>query len=75
MYIRSKSDYQILDSATDRYDPMKKQGKRTKKKHLSIESFRKIIHKQGMWRVYKHTINDKDDDVYKETLHAATHAV
>ena len=35
--------------------PMKKQGKRSKKKHLSKEAFRKIRHKQNMWRVYKHT--------------------
>ena len=34
-----------LDSAIDRYVPMKKQGKRCKKKHLSKEAFRKIINK------------------------------
>ena len=34
---------------------MKKQGKRSKKKHLSKEAFRKIRYKQNMWRVYKHT--------------------
>ena len=44
-----------LDSAIDRYVPMKKQGKRSKKKHLSKEAFRKIRYKQAMWRVYKHT--------------------
>ena len=31
-----------LDNAIDRYVPMKKQGKRTKKKHLSKDAFRKI---------------------------------
>ena len=31
-----------LDSAIDSYVPMKKQGKRSKKKHLSKEAFRKI---------------------------------
>ena len=51
---------------------MKKQGKRSKKKHLSKEAFRKIIHKQNMWRVYKHTGKDNDYEVYKEALHAAT---
>ena len=35
-----------LDSAIDRYVPMKKQGKRSKKKHLSKEAFRKIRHKK-----------------------------
>ena len=34
-----------LDSAIDSYFPMKKQGKRSKKKHLSKEAFRKIRHK------------------------------
>ena len=37
-----------LDSATDSFVPMKKQGKRSKKKHLSKEAFRKIRHKQNM---------------------------
>ena len=34
-----------LHSAIDSYVPMKKQGKRSKKKHLSKEAFRKIRHK------------------------------
>ena len=41
---------------------MKKQGKRSKKKHLSKEAFRKIRYKQNMWRVYKHRGTDKDYD-------------
>ena len=44
-----------LDNAIDSYVPMKKQGKRSKKKHLSKEAFRKIRYKQNMWRVYKYT--------------------
>ena len=28
-----------------------------------------------MWRVYKHTGTDKDDDAYKEALNAATNEV
>ena len=35
-----------LDNAIDSYVPMKKQGKRSKKKHLSKEAFRKIRYKQ-----------------------------
>ena len=31
-----------LDSEIDSYVPMKKQGKRSKKKHLSTEAFKKI---------------------------------
>ena len=44
-----------LDSAIDSYVPMKKQGKWSKKKHLSKEAFRKY----------------KDYDAYKEALNAA----
>ena len=58
----------ILRSGQDRYVTMKKQGKRSRKKHLSKEAFRWIIYKQYMWRVYKHTGNYKDYEVYKEAL-------
>ena len=54
---------------------MNKQGKRSKKKHLSKESFRKIRYNPNMWRVYKHTGKDKDYDAYKEALNAATNEV
>ena len=54
---------------------MKKQWKRSKKKHLSKEAFRKIRHKQNMWRVYKHTGKDEDYEVYKEALNVATNEV
>ena len=54
---------------------MKKQGKRSKKKHLSKEAFRKMIYKQNMWRVYEHTGTDKDYDAYNEALNAATNEV
>ena len=64
-----------LDSAIDSYVPMKKQGNRTKKKHLSKEAFRKIRYEQNMWRVYKHTGKEKDYDAYKEALNAATNEV
>ena len=64
-----------LDSAIDSYVPMKKQGKRSKKKHLSKEAFRNIRYKQNMCRVYKHTGKDRDYDAYKEALNAATNEV
>ena len=54
---------------------MKKQGKRSKKKYLSKEAFRKIRYKQNMWSVYKHTGKDQDYEVYKEALNAATNEV
>ena len=34
--------WNMIDSAIDSYVPMKNQGKRSKKKHLSNEAFRKI---------------------------------
>ena len=55
--------------------PMKKQGKRSKKKNQSKEAFRMITYKQGTWRVYKHTRKDKDYEVYKEALNASTNEV
>ena len=64
-----------IDSAIDSYVPMKKQGKRSKKTHLSKEAFRKIRYKQDMWRVYKHTVKDTDYDAYKEALNAAANEV
>ena len=62
-------------SAIDGYVPMKKQGKRSQKKHQSKEAFRKIRPKQHMWRVYKHTGKDEDYEVYKEALNAAANEV
>ena len=38
-------------------------------------AFKKIIYKQHMWRVYKHSRKDKDYEVYKEALNAATNEV
>ena len=64
-----------IDSDIDRFVPMKRHGKQSKKKHLSKEAFRKIRYKQNMWRVYKHTGNDQDYVVYKEALNAATNEV
>ena len=64
-----------IDSAIASFVAMKKQGKRSKKKHLSKEAFIKIRHKQNMWRVYKHTGKDQDYVVYKEALNAATNEV
>ena len=58
-----------LDSVINRYVPMKKQGKRPKKKHLSKEAYK------DMWRLYKHTRKDKDYEVYKEALNATTNEV
>ena len=64
-----------LDSVINIYVPMKKQGKRSKKKHVSKEAFKKIRYKQDRWRVYKHTGKDKDYEVYKEALNVATNEV
>ena len=47
----------------------------SKEKHLSKEAFRQIRYKQNKWRIYKHTGNDQDYEVYKEALNAATNEV
>ena len=61
-----------IESIIDKFGPLKKQGKRSRKKHLSKEAIRKIVFKQTMWRVYRHTRKDEDYANYKEALNAAT---
>ena len=51
----------------DKYVPLKKQGKRSRKKHLSKEAIRKIVFKQTMWRVYRRTRKDEDYANYRGT--------
>ena len=43
-----------IDCVVDKFVPLKKQGKRSKKKHLSKEAIRKIKYKQMMWKRYRH---------------------
>ena len=52
--------------------PLKKQGKLSRKKHLSKEAIRKIVFKQTMWTVYRRTRKDEDYVNYKEALNLAT---
>ena len=51
--------------------PLKKQGKRSRKKHLSKEAIKKIVYKQTMQRVYRCTRKDEDYTNYKEAINAA----
>ena len=44
----------------DKFVPLKNQGKRSRKKHLSKEAIRKIVFKQTIWRVYRRTRKDED---------------
>ena len=61
-----------IESIIDTFVPLKKQGKRSRKKHLSKEAIRKIVLKQTMWRVYMRTRKDEDYANYKEALNLAT---
>ena len=61
-----------IESIIDKFVPLKKQGKRSRKKHLSKEAIRKMVFKQTMWRVYRHTRKDEDYANYKEALNLAT---
>ena len=49
-----------IESIIDTFFPLKKQGKRSRKKHLSKEAIRKIVFKQTTWRVYSYTRKDED---------------
>ena len=60
-----------IESIIDKYVPLKKQGKRSRKKQLSKEAIRKIVFKQTMWRVYRRTRKMKTAN-YKEALNATT---
>ena len=61
-----------IDCVVDKFVPLKKQGKRSKKKHLSKEAIRKIKYKQMMWKTYRHTGSEEDCSIYKEALNQAT---
>ena len=61
-----------IESIIDKFVPLKKQGKRSRKKHLSKEAIRKIVFKQTMSRVYRRTRKDEDYANYKEALNLAT---
>ena len=58
-----------IESIIDKFE---KQGKRSRKKHLSKEAIRKIAFKQTMWRVYSRTRKDEDYANYKDALNQAT---
>ena len=64
-----------IESIIDKCGPLKKQGKRSKKKHFSKEAIRKIVFKQTMWRVSRRTINYEDYANYKEALNATTNEI
>ena len=61
-----------IESIIDKFVPLKKQGKRSTKKHLSKEAIRKIVFKQTMWRVYRRTRKVEDYTHYKEAHNLAT---
>ena len=54
-----------------KFFPLRKQEKRSRKKHLSKEAIRNCFHKQMLWRVYKHTGNVEDYTNYKEAINLA----
>ena len=64
-----------IESIIDKCVPLKKQGKRSKKKHFSKETIRKIVFKRTMWRVSRRTRNDEDYTNYKEALNATTNEI
>ena len=55
-----------IESINEKNFPLKIQGKRFRKKHLS---------KEAMWRVYRLTRKDEDYAHYKEALNLATYGL
>ena len=64
-----------LESVINRYVPMTKQGKRSRKSICQKRLSKRLDINKIMWRVDKHTGKDKDYEVYKEALNAATNEV
>ena len=60
-----------IEGIIEKFVPLRKQGKRSRKKHLSKEAITKIAHKQMLWGIYKHTGNVEDYTNYKEALNLA----
>ena len=56
-----------IESIIDIFVPLKRQRKRSTKKHLSKEASRKIV-----WRVYRRTRKDYGNANYKKALNLAT---
>ena len=65
----------VIESIVDKFVPLKKQGKRSGKKHLSKEVIRKTAYKQTMWRAYRRSRKDEDYTNYKDALNAATNEI
>ena len=64
-----------IEGIIEKFVPLRKQGKRSRKKHLSKEAIGKIAHKQMLWRIYKHPVNVEDYTIYNEALNLATTAI
>ena len=47
------------ESIIEQFEPLKKQRKRYRKKHLSKEAIRKIAYNQTMWMVRRRTRKDE----------------
>ncbi|WP_166376079.1 hypothetical protein, partial [Aeromicrobium phragmitis] len=61
-----------IECIIDKCIPLKKIGRRSRKKHLSKEAIRKIKYKQLMWKLYRLTGNEDSYNSYKEALNQAT---
>ena len=64
-----------IESIIDKFVPLKKQRKRSRKKHLSKDAIRKIVFKQTLWRVCRHTRKDEDYANYKQALNLPTTSI
>ena len=56
-----------IESIIAKFVPLKKRGKRSRKKHLSKEAIKKIVFKQTMWTVIRRTRKDEDCKLQRGT--------
>ena len=62
-----------IEGITERFAPLRKQWKRSRKKHLSKEAIKKLLTNTCCGGgVHKHTGNVEDYTNYKEALNLAT---
>ena len=67
----NEEDNTKIQNSLKEVSEVNKQGKWSRKKHLSKKAIRKIAYKQTIWKVYRRSRKDEDYTNYKEALNAA----
>ena len=61
-----------IESIIDKFVPLKKNKENGLERNTCQKKLLKIVFKQTMWMVYRHTRKDEDYANYKEALNLAT---